>query len=407
MTSAFLTAAPVTAALRPVCLLGLLLATATAQAADANDWPTRYTFSGGTEVAASLNYQWDLNDFSGDDGYGTAATALDDAHTNRRKEFGASLKKKGVYEFTAGMDFQSHNWLDVALRLETKAWADRDYGRIRLGYFKTPVGMEGLAASRTLSVLETAAVTQALYEGRRTGVEWSLERDRYLLTGAYFFGHDLQGDNPGTTAAARAVWTPVKDKNRVVHLGLSGSVENPHGYTDGRGVWFGPSARFRARPQAGLTQVRLVDSGKLSDVDRIVRNGVEAYWQQGPLSLQAEYLRATAQREAGQPDFTAAGYYAQGSWVVTGESRPYSAGNIGNVKPNHGYGAVELVARYGELDLDDTGIAGGRQRDLTLGVNWCLTTHFKLQADYVRVAADRGLLSADPNVVELRAQVHF
>lgn len=396
-----------TITLRAACCVVLSLSTAAVKAADANDWPTRYTFSNGTEVAASLNYQWDLNDFSGDDGYGTASTSLEDAHTNRRKEFGASLKKKGVYDLTAGMDFQSKKWLDVALRLETRALLDRDYGRLRIGYFKTPVGLEGLAASRTSSVLESSAATQAIYEGRRTGVEWSLERDRYLLTGAYFFGHDLQGDNDGTTAAARAVWTPVKDKDHVIHLGLSGSVENPHGHTDGRGEWFEPSARFRARPQAGLTDVRLVDSGTLRGVDRIVRNGVEAYWQQGPWSLQAEYLRANTQRDTGQPDFTATGYYAQGSWVATGESRPYSGGNLGNVKPNHAYGAVELLARYGELDLNDAGITGGRERDLIVGVNWYLTTHFKLQANYVRVLADRAALSAGPNVMELRAQVHF
>ena len=396
-----------TLAPRIACLLALSLTAAVAKAAGNKEWPTAYTFSDGTEIAASLNYQWDLNDFSGDRGYGTAATALEDAHTNRRKEVSASLKKKGVYEFSAGMDFQSHSWLDVALRLDTKAWSDRDYGRIRLGYFKTPVGMEALAASRSLSVLEAAAATQAMYEGRRTGVEWSLERQRYLLTGAYFFGHDLQGDNPGTTLAARAVWTPIKDKERVLHLGLSGSIENPHGYTDGRGIRYPASARFRARPQAGLTEVRLVDSGKLADTDRIVRNGVEAYWQQGPWSVQGEYLRATAQRDAGLRDFTAHGYYAQGSWVLTGESRPYSAGNVGNVKPNHRYGAVELVARYGALDLDDAGVAGGRQRDFTLGANWYVSTHFKLQADYVRVRSHRAASSGGTDAVEVRAQVSF
>lgn len=393
--------------LRPACALALILSTGAVRAADLENWPTKFKLSDDTEVAGSLNFAWDLNDFSGDDGYGTAATHLEDAHTNRRKEFGVVVKKKDVYDFTAGMDFQSKQWLDVALRMETKALFGRDYGRVRAGYFKTPVGMEGMAASRTSSMLELSSATQAMFEGRRTGLEWSMERDRYLLTAAYFFGHDLQGDNHGTTAGGRAIWTPVKESGHVVHLGLSGSVENPHGHTDGRDVWFPPSARFRARPEAGLTNVRLVDSGSLRGVDRIVRNGVEAYWQSGPLSLQSEYLRATAQRAGGQPDFTATGYYVLGSWVVTGESRSYVGGNVGNVKPAHGYGAVELLTRYGELDLDDAGILGGRQRDLTFGVNWYLTSHFKFQANYVRVSADKGPLSADPNVVELRAQVQF
>lgn len=391
---------------RRACLFAFALSAATAAHAG-DDWPTKFALADGTEISGTLNYAWDLNDFSGDDGYGTAATTLEDAHTNRRKEFGIVVKKKDVYDFTAVMDFQSKLWLDVALRVETRALFDRDYGKIRIGYFKTPVSMESTAASRAGSMLEASAASQAIYEGRRTGVEWSLDRPRYGLSAAYFFGTDLQGDNPGTTAAGRAIWTPVKDKDQVVHLALSGSVENPHGYRDGRGTWFGPSARFRARPEAGLTAVRLVDSGSLRGVDRIVRNGLEALWIEGPLSLQAEVLRATAQREDGLEDYTANGYYVTGSWVLTGETRPYAAGNVGNVKPAHGYGAVEALLRYGELDLDHAGIAGGHQRDLTLGLNWYLSTHFKFQANYVRVAAERGALAADPRVLELRAQVNF
>ncbi|HEV8694421.1 MAG TPA: porin [Lysobacter sp.] len=382
---------------RLACALALTVCTGTAAAADWENWPTKYKFSDGTEVAASLNYAYDLNDFSGDDGYGTAATELEDAHTNRRKELGFSIKKKGVYDFTAVRDFQSDLWLDVALRVETKALFDHDYGKLRFGYIKTPVGFEGLTASRALSMLELSAATQAVFEGRRTGLEWSLDRDHYYLTAAYFFANDLEGNDQGTTIGARAVWTPVKGKDHVLHLGVSGSIENPHA----------SFARFRARPLAGLTDVRLVDSGKLRDVDDIVRNGAELYWQDGPWSLQAEYLRTHAQRADGLPDYSASGYYALGSWVVTGESRVYAAGNVGNVKPAHRFGAVELLARYGELDLNDAGVAGGRQRDLTFGANWYLTSHFKFQANYVRVFADKGLQSADANVMELRAQVNF
>ncbi|ALN87159.1 phosphate-selective porin O and P family protein [Lysobacter capsici] len=378
-----------------------------ARAANFDDWPTKYSFADGTEISGTANVAYDVVDFSGDNGYGTAATALSDDGHFRRREFGVNLKKKDVYDFTAVFDFEAKVWLDVALRMETKALFGADYGKLRVGYFKTPVSMESVAASRSGSMIELSAASQAIYQARRTGVEWSMEQPRYAVSAAYFFGHDLQGDNPGTTAAGRAVWTPVKDKDHVVHLGLTASVENPHGFTDGRGAYFGPSTRFRARPMSGLTAVRLVDSGSLRNTDKVLRNGLEALWIDGPWSVQAEYLRATAQRENGARDFTADGYYVTGSWVLTGETRPYTGNNVANIKPAHGYGAVELLARYGELDLDDGGIAGGRQRDLTLGVNWYLTTHFKFQANWVQVKADKGLLSGDPDVMEVRAQLQF
>lgn len=379
----------------------------TASAVDWENWPTKYSFSNGTEIAASANFAYDVVDFGGDNGYDTPATRLKDDGHYRRREFGAILRKKDVFDLAVNYDFESKLWLDVALRLETKAWFGKDYGRIRVGYFKTPVSLESNGASRATQLMEYSAASQAIFEGRRTGVEWSLDRPKYGVALSYFFGNDLQGDNPGTTAGGRVFWTPIREKDKVVHLGLTGSVENPHGWTDGRGVHFDPSVRFRSRPQNGLTPTRLVDSGNLGFLDKTVRSGFEAVWIDGQFSLQGEYLRATAEREDGRRDFTADGFYITGSWVATGETRPYSNGNIGNIKPSHSYGAVEFITRYGELDLNDRGVAGGRQRDLTLGVNWFLTSHFKFQANYVKVSADRGLFSADPDVVEFRAQLMF
>lgn len=78
-----------------------------------------------------------------------------------------------------------------------------------------------------------------------------------------------------------------------------------------------------------------------------------------------------------------------------------------NIKPTHGYGAVELLARYSRLDLDDGSVEGGRQHDWTFGANWYLTTHFKFQANYVRANATRAGVHTTPDIVELRAQVQF
>ena len=369
-------------------------------------WPPRLVFANGTELAATGNYAYDVNRFDGE-GYGTAATALEDDEDFRRKEFGVSLKRKGVYDFAASYDFHSDTWMDVALRVETRALLGRDAGKLRLGQFKLPVGFEGHTSTRSGSFLENALPTQAFYESRRVGAEWSFERPMYLWNLGYFFGNDLQGNNPGTTLAGRIAWTPRKQAGHVLHLGLSASEERPHGEVNGRGETVLPSVRWRARPEAALTDARLVDSGTLDRVDGIRRAGVEALWVEGPWSLQGEYLRQHTTRDAGLSDYSADGWYIAGSWLLTGESRSYGGGNVSNPLPAHAYGAWELLLRHSRIDLDNDGIRGGRQNDWTLGVNAYLNRYFRVQANFTRVDATRAGRHADPRVLQLRAQFYF
>ena len=372
----------------------------TAAAVDIENWPTKVTTASGTEFALTGNFAYDANEFSGDD-------RLEDREFMRRKEFGFTVKKKGTYDAMVYFDFQSKLWLDVYYRFETKPLFGTDLGRVRVGYMKTPVGLDGVTSARAGTFLEVALPAQAIYAGRRTGAEWVLERPRYLLQAGAYGGTDLQGDNPGTTQAVRGVWTPVKAAGDVLHFGVAYSTEQPRGYRDGRDVAFPPSARIRARPEAGLTDVRQVDSGTLVDVDRIQRLGLEQLWIHGPFSVQSEALQMRVSRDGGLPDFDANGQYVFGSWVLTGESREYGNGLPSNVKPRHDYGAVELALRYSRLDLDDGSALGGRQRDWTLGANWYLTSHFKFQANYARIDATRGGVTTHPDAFELRAQVQF
>ncbi|GAE56916.1 hypothetical protein XPR_3551 [Xanthomonas arboricola pv. pruni MAFF 301420] len=78
--------------LNPLVLaLAIAAAPAAANAASLENWPTKYTFGDGTELGLTGNYAYDDNNFSGDD-------RLEDRTDFRRKEFGATLKKKGVYD---------------------------------------------------------------------------------------------------------------------------------------------------------------------------------------------------------------------------------------------------------------------------------------------------------------------
>ncbi|HWG66398.1 MAG TPA: porin [Rhodanobacteraceae bacterium] len=364
------------------------------------DWPTHHVFADGADFGVSGLYQYDVNDFSHDGGL------LHDAHTNRRKYFGVYLKKKGVYDAKAEFDFQSKKWQDVYLRVQSKAVFGRDAGVLRVGQSKTPVGFEGNTSSSAPTFIELALPTQAVYENRRVGVDWALSRPSWLVALGYY-GGDLQGDNDGHTLAGRLAWVPRHGPGDVLHLGITASHESPASSVNGLGLANVPSARFRSTPEAGLSPLYLVDSGTLKHVDGIDRYGLEALWIRGPWSLQGEYLRANTSFDDGKPAYRVDGWYAFASWVVTGESRPYKDGNVGNIVPARPWGAVEFAARYSTVNLDGGGIRGGREHDWTLGVNWYLGQHLKLQANYIRAFSDRKNLVVNPHIVELRAQIAF
>ena len=402
----------------PAALAGLLLGTLVrcASAYDAEDWPTHYRFSDGTDAGIGGNFEGDIVSFDGTSSLSQAQRAtLQDAHGARREEVSIYLRKPGVYEAQWGWDYWNKTFVDVYARVESKALLGADAGRFRLGYFKTYVGFEGYTRTRNDSFLETALPVSAFYAGRRTGLSWEFERPAWRLDLAAYGGQDLQGDNDGTTLTGRLAWTPFKRAGNVLHLGIAASAEDPQRATrDGRGRNVAPGLRVRARPDVFLTGARFVDTGTLADIERIVRRGLEGVWIHGPWSLQGEYLAEDVQRRTGKPTFRASGSYLFASWVLTGESRGYDNGQVVNLKPNRAWGAVELLARYDAVDLDDAAanVHGGREHNWTLGANWYVLSHLRVQANLIQAhergnTAYNGGRAIAARIAALRLQIVF
>ena len=102
-----------------------------ANAADPNawdweNWPTHYTFSDGTDLGIVLVYRYDVNNF-GDDELPNGTNQFEDSATNRRKELGLQLRKKGVYDAIVDYEYQGKTWLDTNVRFYSKAFFGEDY----------------------------------------------------------------------------------------------------------------------------------------------------------------------------------------------------------------------------------------------------------------------------------------
>ena len=289
-----------------------------------------------------------------------------------------------------------------------------DLVKVTIGNQKEPFSLEELTSSKYITFMERG-LPNAFSPSRNTGISLSTNADKWGLHAGYFYDgvkNDNSPERDGWGATGRVHFAPLSGDGSVVHLGGSAS------YRGGGGS---DVIRYRERPESHVTSTRLVDTGDVSGYDNQTLLGAEAAAVFGPFSLQGEYMQTDVDTSGGGSDPKFNGWYAFGSWFLTGEHRPYkgSNGTFGRVKPKSivgqgGHGAWELAARYSSLDLDDSGVNGGKQDDYTLGVNWYATPNIRFMANYIHVKTtptsevkypDAG--DEKDNIFQMRAQVDF
>ena len=161
--------------------------------------------------------------------------------------------------------------------------------------------------------------------------------------------------------------------------------------------------RYKGKPASNVAD-DYVDTGKVPG-DHAWHTGVEALWNHGGYSVLAEYVRADlSTRDDSDP--TLDGWYVTGSWVITGEHRPYDrkAGYARRILPQGRWGAVELIARYGRVDLDDGVVRGGIMDGWWAGVNWWANNRWKASIGYGNIDLDRFGVTGNTRTLLTRLQ---
>ncbi|MGH9626130.1 MAG: OprO/OprP family phosphate-selective porin [Bryobacteraceae bacterium] len=258
-----------------------------------------------------------------------------------------------------------------------------------------------LYSSKYITFMERA-LPSAFVRSDRIGFKLS-EHGLNWSAAAGAFSQSVSGNeyNSGIAGAVRATFAPAHDRRHLLHIGASLNYRFPGG---------SGTVRFRSRPESHITNVRLIDTDRITGVDHFQVYGAEAAAARGPIEAQGEYIDTQAARTA-LPELNFSGWYAQASWFITGESRAafydVSTGTFGRVIPRYALGAVELAVRYSTLDLSNRDIRGGTESDITAGINWYPNGWLRFSANYVSVGSKRAGISDDPNVFELRGQVVF
>lgn len=328
--------------------------------------------------------------------YDAGRQPLDSGVIVRRAIVGIQAKIGNDWSFEA--DYQMH--VDGDLRPGHGKMRDANvkYGGwnaadITIGQFKVPYGLEHGTSSTAIGFVERALPVDAFAPSRRLGLGLTRNREGYTVA-AMVFDTSIDGGDRGSGGAIRVTAAPIQSGDNVVHLGASAVIERPRSKVD-----------FDTRPEARIAGEDLVNTGRIDDVRRINRIGIEAAWRAGPLSLQGEWMRTTVDRRAGMPNAGFDGWYVGGSWMLTGESRPYKNGEFKRVKPRGRHGAVELRARYSRIDLDDRDIRGGKERNMTMGLTYYWNEHLRVLLNYIDARSQRRNRADNPKMLLMRVQL--
>lgn len=304
------------------------------------------------------------------------------------------------------------------------------------GNFKVPFSLEAVSSGKYTTFMERG-LPFAFLNLRLLGGMVSTNGDNWTAAvGAFGDSVTTQNnDDEGKGVAGRVTWAPIARRDRVLHAGLGGQWRKPGQVATGTRL---ETVRFRSRPESniindageessgitagtkrfGRSSGRLVDTGNIDgDVDHHTLFGGELAGVYGPLSLQAEYIRADVSRDIGR-DLAFDGYYVYGSWFLTGESRNYKAdkGVFDILYPEKpfrlrggGLGAWELGLRFSSIDLSDENIDGGEEQNVTAGLNWYPNAFVRLMANYVHVLDIEGGAHAGEvlDAFQVRAQVAY
>ncbi len=298
---------------------------------------------------------------------------------------------------------------------------------VRAGKFKPPIGLERLQSATDIAFAERGLPTN-LVPSRDIGLQVAGDISEGLF--AYQIGvfngvPDLAngGDDLSDAKdfAARVFVQPFKTGTlRGLGVGVAGSTGFERGSTATTGL---PS--YRTPGQQTLFRYNTSSTTPANNVfanGKRTRLSPQGYYYTGPLGLLGEYVisRNEVTRAAVTAELEHTAWQAEGSFFLTGEKAGFRS--PAPRKPfdlkEGGFGALELVGRYGELSLDaasfpvyaSSTVSAQKAKAWGAGVNWHFTRAVKIAVNYERTTFTGGATTGDreaENAVITRFQTSF
>jgi len=319
------------------------------------------------------------------------------------------------YEFGSGVS--SGNELQGRIQQAYVEYDGIPQWAFRIGAFPPSVGLEDAVSSADTIFTERNSPADVLRnlaggDGRdAVAVTYASERifGQIGLTGGKVGDSTLAFDEQQAVVGRVAGVVYVDADSRVV-LSAAGS-DVLHAPDATAGANSARNVTLQDPPELTIDDqsVKLVSTGAI-DASNAWGYGLEAAAQWKNLFAQGGYFGyGIDPRNKALPSLGFNGWYAQASWVITGESKGYSTSSASFTAPKPripfsldgwGPGAWELAARYSDLDLNDNegvpgqalptgGNRGGEQQIATVALNWYPVSALKFSLQLQNVHINR------------------
>ncbi len=331
----------------------------------------------------------------------------------------ARLEMKGrLYEiipWVAEVDFAGNN---VSIKDWWLGYAGFDWLTAYAGQSKQPYSLAVEMSSNDIPFMERGIDNYLIipFVDRTIGLRLESSGNHWFWAGS-ISGESVSADDEdgveGWGTASRFVYSPIHDDTTTLHLGARVAYRVPN--TGNKTI--------RIRDETtNMSNLRIVDTGTIGNIDDVVLLGPEAAFVYGPFSVTGEFNHAFIDRKsAGHLNFDS--WHAEAAWSLTGESRAaaysMSSGEFKRLIPEHpfspssgGWGAWELAARVAYIDLNSGSVVGGRETAFTAGLNWYLFNNLRLMWDYTNILDTDGSTLArreaeGMNIFQMRAQLTY
>jgi phosphate-selective porin OprO and OprP len=359
------------------------------------------------------------------------ANAAQDGFVLRRARLIFEGKFADIFQYTVQPEFAGTvQILDANINAAFKPGF-----QVRVGRFKTPIGLEQLQSDPVAFFNERSIVTN-LTPNRDVGIQVHGDVvDNRLNYAVGVFNGVLDGGNSPTsnlnnegdfTVVGRLFATPWANDKESALKGLGFGIAAGTGNYKGAAPFANNTNGYRTDGQQTFFLYR---AGTLSN-GTATTISPQAYFYTGPLGILAEYVSSSSElrNAANSRELTNKGFNLSAGYVLTGEDSSYKgvtpATNFSLSKGT--WGAFEVVTRVAQVDIDNDAFAGAgtslsdtaaNATEVTtygVGLNWYLSKAiranfdlFSNKFDFQGARPATGALSDDELAFISRIQVSF